>query len=496
MIPGLVFGKGFSVSDTEADSTGPEFDAAEAASSAASDALGAARAAVATTTSARAAAATADAATRATRSATASVVAAAALTAADVAISAASTVKAEAMMRAVDVAASAARASERAAAEPSAVAHPEEAKRMAAVVAAAVASEVIAQADLRDDAASRVELAVARAADAAASAAVKAASLVEAAAGEAQTSVRDVVESSGAAVIASAITVESTDRAAKLARTHVARRQPPMIAELERAVAAEELRLHFQPMYSMGTGAIEGVEALIRWQHPTRGLLYPADFLDVAESPELASPIGDWVLRAAAAQASAWRQELGDTPVMWVNISSNQLGHHHLTGVIERVLAESSLAPGMLGIELTERQLARREDEVTDELLKLREVGVSLAVDDFGMGYASLDYLRRFAFNVIKIDKSFVSGPQDRTNTAVTSSIITLAHSLDLTVVGEGVETAAQLNQLRMLGCDVAQGYFLQRPAAPQAITDLLRSRALSAAADSEHPEQLDLHRP
>ena len=269
-----------------------------------------------------------------------------------------------------------------------------------------------------------------------------------------------------------------------------------MIAELERAVAAEEPRLHFQPMYSMGTGAIEGVEALIRWQHPTRGLLYPADFLDVAESPELASPIGDWVLRAAAAQASAWRQELGDTPVMWVNISSNQLGHHHLTGVIERVLAESGLAPGMLGIELTERQLARREDEVTDELLKLREVGVSLAVDDFGMGYASLDYLRRFAFNVIKIDKSFVSGPQDRTNTAVTSSIITLAHSLDLTVVGEGVETAAQLNQLRTLGCEVAQGYFLQRPAVPQAITDVLRSRALSAAADSQHLEQLDLHRP
>jgi EAL domain-containing protein (putative c-di-GMP-specific phosphodiesterase class I) len=411
-------------------------------------------------------------------------VAAAAVAAAEVAARAAIMVEVEAAIRAVDVAAAAARASETAAAAPSTVAHPREAKRVAAVVAATVAADVVAQTRLTDDAASRVAEAVALAADDAASAAATAASLIEAAAGAAETSAHDVVGSSAATEIASGITVDSTERTAELALSRVARLQrSPMVAELLRAVEDEELRLHFQPMYSMGNGAIVGVEALIRWQHPTRGLLHPADFLDVAEGPHLVTPIGDWVLHAAAAQATAWQREVGDqAPVMWVNISCDQLGRHHLTGVVERLLSESGLEPGLLGIEVTERQLARRVDDVAEDLLELRELGVALAVDDFGTGYASLDYLQRFAFDEIKIDRSFVSGLEDRTSAVVTSSIIALARSLDLTVVGEGVETQAQFDRLRMLGCDVAQGYLLHRPAVAETITAALHGRAQQPA--------------
>jgi EAL domain-containing protein (putative c-di-GMP-specific phosphodiesterase class I) len=410
-------------------------------------------------------------------------VAAAALAAAQVAARAAVAVEADAAIRALDVAAAAARASEAAAADASAVAHPEESGRIAAVVAAKVAAEVVVQTRLTDDAAARVAAAVALAADRAAAAAVTAASAVEAAAGAAETSTHDVMAFIEATQTASGITVDSTERTAELALSRVDRLpQAPMVAELERAVEAEELRLHYQPMYSLGTGAIVGVEALLRWQHPTRGLLHPADFLAVAEGPHLVTPIGDWVLHAAAAQASAWQRDVGEqAPVTWVNISCDQLGRHHLTGVVERLLTESGLAPGLLGIEVTERQLARRVDDVADDLLELRELGVSLAVDDFGTGYASLDYLRRFTFDEIKIDRSFVSGLQDRTDSAVTSSIIALARALDLTVVGEGVETQAQFDRLRLLGCDVAQGYLLQRPAVAELVSEALRGPSAAA---------------
>lgn len=458
----------------------PVFDAAEAATAASHDAVAAAGSAAHTTSSAHKASATANAVAEDARRATAATVAAAALAAADAAVHAALTVEAEAVIRAQDVAAAAAHASEVAAHNSTTLAHPREARRIAAEVAATVAADVIAQAKLTDDAASRVDAAVALAADAAALAALTAASLVDAAAELAQASAHGVVGYSAATEIASAITVASTERAAKLALNRVARlRQAPMVAELQRAVMEEELRLHYQPLYSMGTGAIVGVEALLRWEHPTRGLLYPVDFLDVAESPYLVTPIGDWVLRAAVTQAAAWQQACGDrAPVMWVNISCDQLGRHHLSGVVAHLFSESGLAPGLLGIEVTERQLARRVDEVTDDLLELREAGVALAVDDFGTGYASLDYLRRFAFDEIKIDKSFVSGIQDRTNNAVASSIIALAHALDLIVVGEGVETELQLDGLRALGCDFVQGYLLQRPAVADVVTASLHAQA------------------
>jgi EAL domain-containing protein (putative c-di-GMP-specific phosphodiesterase class I) len=335
---------------------------------------------------------------------------------------------------------------------------------------------VVAQARLTDDAATRVAHAVALAAEGAALAALAAATAVEAAEGTAGASAHAVASSSAATEAASDIAVESTARVAELAQRRVALlRQAPMVTALRRALERDELRLHYQPMYSMDTGAVLGVEALLRWQHPSRGLLPPSEFLAVAEGPHLVVPVGDWVLGTAVAQGARWQRDLGEqTPVVWVNISCDQLGGKHLPAVVDRLLSETGLAPDRLGIEVTERQLARRIDDVEADLLALRELGTALAVDDFGTGYASLDYLRRFTFDEIKIDRSFVSGLQDRTNAAVTSSIIALARSLDLTVVAEGVETQVQYDRLHGLGCTVSQGYLLHRPAPPQAITDLL----------------------
>jgi EAL domain-containing protein (putative c-di-GMP-specific phosphodiesterase class I) len=236
-------------------------------------------------------------------------------------------------------------------------------------------------------------------------------------------------------------------------------------------------------MYSLATGAIVGVEALLRWQHPQRGLLPPVEFLEVAEGPHLVVPIGDWVIGTAVAQAARWHRTLGaQAPVMWVNISCDQLGHQHLAGLVESLLVRTGLPAARLGIEVTERQLAVRVDDVASELAALRGLGVGLAVDDFGTGYASLDYLRRFSFDEIKIDRSFVAGvDQDPTDTAVTSSLVALGRALDLTVVAEGVETRTQHDCLRRLGCSVVQGYLLQRPAAADVVDRVLRSQSIDA---------------
>ena len=264
----------------------------------------------------------------------------------------------------------------------------------------------------------------------------------------------------------------------------VARRQLTLAGELSQALARDELRLHYQPTYDLQTGVIIGVEALLRWQHPTRGLLGPAEFLDVAEGRRLMIPIGDWVLATASRQASSWQRTFGVcAPDMWVNISSQQLGKQHLTGIIEQILAATGLAPAKLGLEVTERQLIGSADSARADLLDLRELGLRLAIDDFGTGFNSLSYLRRFPFDEIKIDQSFISGlGRDRTDTAVTSSVIALGRSLELVVVAEGVETEDQYHRLQDLGCDLAQGYLLQRPAPPETIDSLLALAGRSVA--------------
>jgi len=334
--------------------------------------------------------------------------------------------------------------------------------------------------------------AVAVAAEAAFDAAQSAAATVELAADMAAASGRVVAGSSASTQEATGVVVASTARAVGLTQRlqaiatlrRVSMVRDPLVEALRGAVTRSELRLHYQPIYDLQSGAMTALEALLRWQHPTRGLLPPAEFLRVAEShPDLVNPVGDWVLATAVTQASVWQGAIGArAPKMWVNISCEQLGNDRLPGVVERVLSAAGLAATSLGLEVTERQLIGQDDDAVSDLRALRNLGVSLAVDDFGTGYASMDYLRRFTFDEIKIDRSFVSGlGQDKTDSAVTSSIIALGRSLDLVVVAEGVETQEQHDHLRRLGCAMAQGYFLQRPAPAEDISALLQVQPVQA---------------
>lgn len=449
---------------------------ADAAADAASDTLEVERSAVGLTVVALDAESALDVVTERARSATALTVAAAASAAAEVAAAAAIAVRTQTAFQASNVAAAAISAVESLGGDLPEHVDREWARRMAATVASRVAAEVVAQAQLADEAAVRVGEAVELAAEGAALAALAAASLVEVAALTAGEVVNVVTDSSVETQIAAHVAVESTARVAELMMrraSHLYR--SPLVLELRRALEHDELRLHYQPIYDIRSGAVVGVEALIRWQHPTRGLLPPAAFLDVAEGPQLVTPIGDWVMETAAAQAAKWQRAVGErAPRVWVNVSGDQLGRRHLVGVLERLLDDNGLIPRSLGVEVTERQLARHLEEVSSDLAGLSELQVPLAVDDFGTGYASLDYLRRFAFDEVKIDRSFVAGLPDRVSVAVISSIIALADSLELGVVAEGVETQRELDKLRALGCGFAQGYLWQRPAPAEVISDLL----------------------
>ena len=449
---------------------------AEAAAAAASDTLAVERSAVGLTVAALDAESALDVVTERARSATAFTVAAAASAAAEVAAEAAMAVRTQTAFQASEVAAAAISAVESLGGDLPEHVDREWARRMASTVASRVAAEVVAQAQLADEAAIRVGEAVDLAAEGAALAALAAASLVEVAARTAGEVANVVTDSSVETQIASHVAVESTARVAELAMrraSHLYR--SPLVLELRRALEHDELRLHYQPIYDIRSGAVVGVEALIRWQHPTRGLLPPAAFLDVAEGPQLIIPIGDWVVETAATQAAKWQRAVGErAPRVWVNVSGDQLGRRHLVGVFERLLADNGLIPRSLGVEVTERQLARQLEEVSCDLAGLSELQVPLAVDDFGTGYASLDYLRRFAFDEVKIDQSFVAGLPERISVAVITSIIALADSLELGVVAEGVETQRQHDKLRALGCGFAQGYLWQRPAPAEVISDLL----------------------
>lgn len=451
---------------------------AEAAATAARDTVAVERSASDLTIAVHDAMSALDAVASRARSATASTVAAAASAAAEVAAEAAMGVRAETNVQASKVAAAAMAAVQSVGADLPEDVNRKWARRVAATVASSVAAEVVAQAKLADDAATKVREAVELAAESAALAALAAASIVEVAAHSAGEIARAVAGSSIDARVASQVAVESTARVAELAMTRARLlHQAPLVLELQRALEEHELRLHYQPLYSMTTGAVLAVEALLRWEHPSRGLLPPWAFLDVAEGPQLITPIGDWVLKTAAAQAAQWQRDFGEgAPRVWVNISCDQLGRRHLVGLLEGLLGAHELQPGSLGVEVTERQLARRLEDVSSDLIALRNLRVPLAVDDFGTGYASLDYLRRFPFDEIKIDRSFVAGLPDPVNVGIISSIITLGDSLGLDVVAEGVETQEQHDRLQALGCGFAQGYLRQRPAPAEIITGLLQA--------------------
>ena len=256
-----------------------------------------------------------------------------------------------------------------------------------------------------------------------------------------------------------------------------------LLADLRTAIEGGELRLHYQPTVDLRTGAITGVEALVRWQHPLRGLISPAQFIPLAEESGLVVPLGRWVLRAACAEAAQWPQQPGQAPVsIAVNLSTRHLSDLSVVDDVRLALAESGLAPERLVVEITETSLVDDEDVVLGVLHALKDVGVRLAVDDFGTGYSSLSYLRRFPVDVLKVDKSFVDGlglAGSGEAAGLVEAILGMARTLRLTTVAEGIEEPDQLAELTLLGCDSAQGYLLSRPVPADQIGALLSAAQL-----------------
>ena len=259
-------------------------------------------------------------------------------------------------------------------------------------------------------------------------------------------------------------------------RTEAARRLDTESA-LHRAIEREELRVFYQPVVDLHSGMVTGVEALVRWMHPQRGLVGPGSFIPLAEETGLIVPIGEWVLEEAAGQVARWRDARGGVPLdLSVNLAARQLRQPRLAESVQAVLTRTGLDPACLYLELTESSFMEDFEYHGSALSALRSLGLQLAIDDFGTGYSSLTYLKRFPLNVVKIDQSFVRGlGEDACDTAIVESVIDLAHALGLKVVAEGVETRGQVAELLVLGCDMAQGYFFAHPEPPEALGELLR---------------------
>ena len=235
-------------------------------------------------------------------------------------------------------------------------------------------------------------------------------------------------------------------------------------SSLHHALERGEFDLHYQPKISIASGKICGVEALIRWNHPERGMIDPGSFIPVAEECGLISPIGEWVLKRACRQARLWQDRFGLDISVAVNLSSQQFLQSRVDEVVLQALFEASLKPRLLQLELTESILMHDMSETVPLLNKLKSMGIGLAMDDFGTGYSSLSYLKRLPIDIVKIDRTFVADlEQDRDDAAICATIIAMAHALGLQVVAEGVETEGQLEYLRAQGCDQVQGYLISK---------------------------------
>jgi EAL domain-containing protein (putative c-di-GMP-specific phosphodiesterase class I) len=250
---------------------------------------------------------------------------------------------------------------------------------------------------------------------------------------------------------------------------------------LRHAIDGGQIRTYFQPIVDGATSAVLGFEALARWQHPARGLLGPDAFIAVAEESGLIVPLGAEILAQACAQAVCWRADrTGPAPLrVAVNVASAQLAHRSFVPTITAVLAETGLEPHALSLEITETTIMADTEAAAETLRAIRALGVHLAIDDFGTGYSSLTYLRRFPVETLKIDRSFVAGlGHDRDDEAIVEMILSLARALRLQVVAEGVETTDQIDTLRLLGCDLLQGYYFGRPMPAGEVADFLRKPA------------------
>ncbi|TFD79121.1 bifunctional diguanylate cyclase/phosphodiesterase [Cryobacterium sp. Sr8] len=243
---------------------------------------------------------------------------------------------------------------------------------------------------------------------------------------------------------------------------------------LREGLERDELVLHYQPIHTLADGSLKGVEALVRWNRPEHGLVPPDDFIPIAEDTGLIVPLGEWVLNEALRQLSTWKRA-GVVPANFtisVNLSPVQLLQAGLVDLIDGTIAEHGLTHEDLVLEMTETALILDRSTMMDTVSALAETGASLAIDDFGTGYSSLSYLRYLPAKQLKVDRSFVAGlTTDPRDAALVAAVVRLAHEFGMTCVAEGVETPEQLEHLRLLGCDLAQGYFLGRPATAEVLT-------------------------
>jgi EAL domain-containing protein (putative c-di-GMP-specific phosphodiesterase class I) len=236
-----------------------------------------------------------------------------------------------------------------------------------------------------------------------------------------------------------------------------------MLADLRRSTTHGELRLVYQPVVALDDTSVVGVEALLRWQHPTRGLVSPDQFIPFAERSGLIIPMGRWVMREACHEGARWQRAShpGPVPTMSVNISGRQLAHGaRLVDTVQEALADSGLDPAALVLEVTESALMEDAETALRVVDQLKSLGLRIAIDDFGTGYSSLVYLKRFPVDLLKVDRSFVAGlGRNRNDSAIARSVIDLAHAFDIAAVAEGIETPEQLDELRRLGCRYGQGF-------------------------------------
>src|ERR1700719_2577939 len=258
-------------------------------------------------------------------------------------------------------------------------------------------------------------------------------------------------------------------------------------SDLRVALEEKQFTLHYPPKVSTETGVMHGAEALLRWSHPVRGPISPAEFIPVAEECGLISTIGAWGMREACRQARAW-QLAGLPPLrVAVNLSPSQFRQGNIVSMIRDALGEAGLEPRFLEVELTETTVMTDPEESIAILERLSQMGVLVSVDDFGTGYSSMSYLRRFPIDKLKIDRSFVSEVMSRPEDAsIVRAIVSLAHSLRLKVVAEGVESAEQLEFLRTLGCDQYQGYHYSAALPPGEFEALVRSKRAAEPELSE----------
>jgi len=261
-----------------------------------------------------------------------------------------------------------------------------------------------------------------------------------------------------------------------------AKRRLAMHSSLYRAVERREFRVLYQPIHALGSGRPLGAEALVRWEHPDRGLIEPGEFIALAEETGLIVPIGTQVLREACRQARAWAVT-GSRMGIKVNLSGRQFAHPNLAEVVAEILAETGIDPATVYLEITETVLMEDVESTSTALAELKNLGVSLTVDDFGTGYSSLAYLKRFPVDELKVDRAFVAGLlTDQEDSAIVTAVINLAHTLGLNAVAEGVETAEQLTRLRELGCDIGQGYYFGRPLPADAMASRLGLAAVPSS--------------